>query len=209
MMMTNGQKSLSAIGFLTIIQDDEHGLFGGYLLLNPLGRPLEFHCTAPVKPNRAQEILYGPTLESYLYGERIGPALLEKAKSGPNVVFTDVSQVMAARPFTSRPLMLILPESHHALDPGSTDHPADRPFNGAPTRRLDPASGGTRSALPAPAALHRFRMGDYWLAVDTQHAQDQSVMTACWSQLDGQVDLREPFGRIRDAIDEARRGVSG
>ncbi|MGW8256618.1 MAG: hypothetical protein ACWGMZ_03940, partial [Thermoguttaceae bacterium] len=62
-------KTKTALGFLTIIQHEQHGLFGGYLLLNTSGRPLEFHCTAPIKPNRAQEILYGPTLESFLYGE--------------------------------------------------------------------------------------------------------------------------------------------
>ena len=64
MIRPNGQKSLPAIGFLTVTRDLEQGLFGGYLLLNALGRPLEFHCTAPVRPNRAQEILYGPTLDS-------------------------------------------------------------------------------------------------------------------------------------------------
>ena len=46
------------------------------VLLNAAGRPLEFHCTAPIKPNRAQEILYGPTLESFLYGEQIGQTLI-------------------------------------------------------------------------------------------------------------------------------------
>ena len=44
------------------------------MLLNLAGRPLEFHCTAPVKPNRVQQILYGPSLQPYLYGEQIGPS---------------------------------------------------------------------------------------------------------------------------------------
>ena len=58
--------STPALGFLTVLDDPQNGLFGGYLVLNMEGRPLEFHCTAPIKPNRAQEILYGPTLESFL-----------------------------------------------------------------------------------------------------------------------------------------------
>ena len=61
------------MGFLTVVEHPEFGLFGGYLLLNWAGRPLEFHCTAPLKPNRAQEILYGPTLEPFLYGEQMPP----------------------------------------------------------------------------------------------------------------------------------------
>src|SRR6266404_1210747 len=56
--------SEAAVGFLTVVSSEPHGLVGGYLVLNALGRPLEFHCTAPVKPNRAQEILYGATLQS-------------------------------------------------------------------------------------------------------------------------------------------------
>ena len=70
--------SQAALGFLTVLEHDEHGLVGGYLLLNMAGRPLEFHCTVPVRPNRAQQILFGPTLRPYLYGEQIGQALLAK-----------------------------------------------------------------------------------------------------------------------------------
>ena len=82
-------KSMTALGFLTVIEDAPSGLFGGFLVLDLAGRPLEFHCTAPVKANRAQQILYGPTLESFLYGDHIGASLLEKAKAGVEVVVTN------------------------------------------------------------------------------------------------------------------------
>jgi len=59
-------KSKPALGFLTVVDHPQYGLFGGYLVLTAAGRPLEFHCTAPIKPNRAQEILYGPTLHAFL-----------------------------------------------------------------------------------------------------------------------------------------------
>jgi len=51
----------AVFGFLTAVDSPLHGLFGGYLVVDSLGRPLEFHCTAPVKVSRAQQILYGPT----------------------------------------------------------------------------------------------------------------------------------------------------
>ncbi len=108
MIRSVGQKSLPAIGFLTVTRDVEQGLFGGYLVLNFLGRPLEFHCTAPVRPNRAQEILYGPTLDPYLYGERIGQALLEKSKVAPQLVLTDCPAVLVARLFVATPMVLVL-----------------------------------------------------------------------------------------------------
>lgn len=104
--MTTG-KGVPAIGFLTVTEHAEHGLFGGYLILNVSGRPLEFHCTAPLKPSRAQEILYGPTLRPFLFGEQIGQTLLAKAKGKPFLVCTDAEPMLAAREFSDVPLVLV------------------------------------------------------------------------------------------------------
>src|SRR5262245_55723684 len=101
-------KSSPCLGFLTIVENTELGLIGGYLLLNAAGRPLEFHCTAPVKANRTQEILYGPTLKPYLYGEQIGQTLLAKSKLTPVVVCTDSEPVLTVRDFTDIPVVLLL-----------------------------------------------------------------------------------------------------
>src|ERR1044071_2335982 len=96
--------SQGSLGFLTVVEHEEHGLVGGDLVLTLTGRPLEFHCTAPVKPNRAQQILYGPTLKPYLYGEQIGQALLGKGATEPSVVCTDMRPVLAVREFTALPV---------------------------------------------------------------------------------------------------------
>ncbi len=88
-MKTSDPKSKPALGFLTVIEDPQQGLFGGYLVLNMAGRPLEFHCTAPIQPNRAQQILYGPTLQPYLFGEQIAQTLFTKAKTQPLVLLAD------------------------------------------------------------------------------------------------------------------------
>ena len=78
------------LGFLTIATDPSQARIGGLLLVNASGRPLEFHCTAAVKPNRAQEILYGPTLEEYLCGEQIGMALCDAIKHDSSLMLTDI-----------------------------------------------------------------------------------------------------------------------
>ena len=104
-MTASGAKLLPAIGFLTVREISELGLIGGYLLLNTSGRPLEFHCTAPVRPNRAQEILYGPTLAPYLYGEQIGQTLLDKSKSKPLFVCTNLKAALSVRNFVSTPVV--------------------------------------------------------------------------------------------------------
>jgi hypothetical protein len=103
-------KPAASIGFLTVVENTELGLLGGYLLLNAAARPLEFHCTAPVKPSRTQEILYGPTLRPFLFGEQIGQTLLAKSKLTPVVVCTDSQPVLAARERTHVPLVLVSDE---------------------------------------------------------------------------------------------------
>ena len=98
----------AAIGFLTAVEHDDFGICGGYLILNATGRPVEFHCTAPVKASRALEILYGPTLREYLY-EQIAPALLGKSKAAPVLVCTDLRLILAAASVNHSPLLLVQP----------------------------------------------------------------------------------------------------
>src|SRR5258708_9642 len=102
-MRSRDGQSPPALGLLTLVAHEQHGLFGGYLVLNHNGRPLEFHCTAPVKPNRAQEILYGPTLEPFLYGEQIGRTLIEKSAVEVRLICTDLAPVLAVREYVSAP----------------------------------------------------------------------------------------------------------
>src|SRR5262245_5698135 len=125
-MSSASQSPAVSLGFLTVIENAELGFLGGYLLLNPAGRPLEFHCTAPVKPNRTQEILYGAALKPFLYGELIGQTLLAKSKLTPLVVCTDSPAVLAARDFTQMPLVLV-----HGADSlsRSSPRPTSSPFS--------------------------------------------------------------------------------
>lgn len=124
------------------MNDASRGLFGGYLILNPAGRPVEFHCTAPVRPNRAQQILYGPTLEPFLYGEQIAKTLIEKSKILPRAVCVDLWSIMCVRPLIDVPVLYVngaetqtsrQPTGENAFSwrnhvlRSTTDHPADIP----------------------------------------------------------------------------------
>ena len=68
------------------------------------------------KANRAQEILYGPTLKPYLYGEQIGGALLAKLKSPTLAICTDSEHVLSLRDHTSTPVVLIPPTAAEGSD---------------------------------------------------------------------------------------------
>lgn len=106
-----------SFGFLTTLDSPSHGLFGGYLVVDALGRPIEFHCTAPVKVSRAQQILYGASLDSHLHGQQVGGALLAEAKTMPIVVLTDSESMLHVRPHTTLPLALVRRENGSGDDP--------------------------------------------------------------------------------------------
>jgi hypothetical protein len=189
-MSNTNAKSKQALGFLTVVEQSEYGLFGGYLLLNAAGRPLEFHCTAPIKPNRAQEILYGPTLDAFLYGEQIGQTLIQQGAAPPLAVFTDREPALAAREHVSSPMVLVLP---------STAEP--EPANGSGRiLRLDAAHSGR-------PRLATFQLGQNRLAMPEQADEDRRLVVERLAELAESFDLTEPFQRIRDAIEEAQQAV--
>jgi hypothetical protein len=105
--MSKSQAKPAAVGFLSIVEHESLGVSGGYLVLNLAARPLEFHFTAPLKPNRAQEILYGPTLEPYLCGEQIGQALVNKCGLELLGIFVDRMGALAVRPYVDTPVAMV------------------------------------------------------------------------------------------------------
>jgi hypothetical protein len=189
-MGTADSKSLPTMGFLTVVEHQQYGLFGGYLILNMAGRPLEFHCTAPIKPNRAQEILYGPTLQSFLYGEQIGQTLISQGSTSPLVICTDREPALAAREHVATPLVLVLP-------PESSDAPpveeSGRVF------RVDSPHRGPR--------LVTFQLGRNRLALPDRADEDRRLVGERLAELAESFDLAEPFQRIRSAIEEAQQAV--
>ena len=191
-MSKHTAESTPALGFLTVLEHAEHGLFGGYLLLNSSGRPLEFHCTAPIKPNRAQEILYGPTLTPYLYGEQIGQTLVEKSKLVPLFVCTDQEPALAAGQHISVPVALVLP-----------------PQQSSRTLRLDAAhtAGPGENHQHGGTELVTFELGSNHLAVPRQSDADRQLIADRAGSLYDSFDLSEPFERIRQAIEEAQQAV--
>ena len=199
-MRTNDPKPGPTLGFLTVLEYPEHGLIGGYLVLNRAGRPLEFHCTAPIKPSRAQQILYGPTLEPYLFGEQIGHALLTKAAAEPEVICTDREPALAIREFVQVPVALILTGG---TESGSGENPSlqcnEYPPDGGMIRRLD--APHTLGSPHLAFSLRRNR-----LAVSPLAIGDRELIADRLGDLAETFDLAEPFQRIREAIDEARRG---
>ncbi len=192
-MGSQGGKSAPTLGFLTVLEEPRFGLFGGYLVLNAAARPVEFHCTAPIRPNRAQEILYGPTLEPFLYGEQIGRTLVEKAAAEPMVLCTDCVPVLAVREHVAMPVVLVLPSTDEK--PSGDPRPADKFL------RIDSAHTG------GLAKMATFHIGSNRLAVPDPSGDDRRQIEERLARLGESLDLAEPFSRIRQAIEEAQQNV--
>jgi hypothetical protein len=71
--------------------------------------------------------------------------------------------------------------------------------------RLDEAHHA--SPNPFSIKLRRFSIGDQCLAVSHAHNADERELADRWRPYLENFDLAEPFGRIRDAIDEACRSA--
>ncbi|MEM7558640.1 MAG: hypothetical protein AAF394_05925 [Planctomycetota bacterium] len=167
------------LGFLSVRQHTEHGFFGGYLLLNHLARPLEFHCTLPVKPTRAQALLYGHTLNDFVCGEQIARALVQKAKVKPSVIFTDSHPVLALQQISSESVFFL---------------------------RTDRGVGGQEaSALIQPASKLPLAplQADPRLQMLDDESKRKGGAEKILSQLRDDFDMEEPFQRIVEALLEA------
>lgn len=171
-------KSPCQIGFLSILERPD-GILGAYLILNQAARPLEFHCTMPVRANRAQEILYGVSLQPYLCGELIAGALLARAQIRPNWIATDYPHVLAARPLTPCPLAWVRDAAEDCQ-----------------------ALTQERSIL-AGAVWSDFPLGPFRAGTVPQMADDRTEIEAHYRAHVEGMDLLEPFCRIRQAIEEA------
>jgi hypothetical protein len=185
-MSTSEPRPAAALGFLTVIEHEQHGLLGGYLVLNSTGRPLEFHCTSGVRPNRAQAILFGPTLDAYLYGEQIGQALVNKSTLKPAVICTNQPQVLALREFVETPVLLI--EADVASDANGANYRVDAAHTGVPKQCL-------------------LRRGAFRVSMANDHAADRPRVEEYLATLSESFDLIEPFARIHGALEEAQRGA--
>ncbi len=188
-MNSASPKSTPSVGFLTVVENTELGLIGGYLLLTAAGRPLEFHCTAPVKTNRTQEILYGPTLKPYLYGEQIGKTLIGRTKLNPLAVFCDREELLSLREFTEIPVIRVLDTDRGRESLAENDATSGQTIPAKDSRPLS-FSLGQSQAITAP-----------------RYSADEQAIRAAWPSQAEHLDLLEPFTRIREALDEAQRAA--
>ncbi len=165
------------LGFLTVLHEPS-GHLGGYLVTNVWGRPLEFRLSTAVQPNRVQQILYGGTLQTYICADLIGKTLVDKTGTPVQLLVTDTADVLELRQRLEVPMIWLAPRD----DPQAAS--------------LTAAGAEVRPATPERGPLLRH----------PRFPGDGAALTELLERLDTQqLDLAEPFGRIREAIGEARK----
>lgn len=167
------------LGFLETLEVDGRGHVGGLLITNQHGRPLEFQCTTPVKPNRTQEILYGETLRPWLLGELIGGTLLERVSIKPDIVITSDEDLLELRNHTTVPVACTEAED-------------------------DSRSRKSTPSQPVPTG---FRLGTQNLRFHEAHQKDADLLAKQKHLIPDQADLQEPLERVREALAETVKTV--
>lgn len=170
-------ENTAPIGFLTAVELPETGFCGGLLLLNERGRPLEFHCNSPIRPSRAQEILYGSTLRTFLLSEAIAQSLIEKCSRPPAAILTDLAELWELNRWNTMPVVWVPPDS---ASEGTETSPRSR------GQWIPGDIGGQQIGISACGQ-------DQWAELD-----------AAIGNFAKRLPLAEPFQRIQLAIAEAQ-----
>ena len=204
------------IGFLTVIEHARFGLIGGYLVLNPAGRPVEFHCTTPVRATRTQEILYGSSLFPFLYGEQIGQTLLEKSRTPAGLLVTDSIPVLAVQEFIDQPIIYVArPKENEALR-NDTMHGSLRAFGIEPNheenRQESVGEAQVMQRLHAIPGLNvdrwqEIELGRRIVALPEHSAISRDQQREWLAVLMKTLDFLEPFERIRLAVEETQKAA--
>jgi hypothetical protein len=164
------------VGFLSILQESGGSYLGGYLVTNQWGRPLEFRLSTALQPNRLQQILYSVTLLPYICADLIGKTLIDKTTTAAHFVLTDHPAALDLRPRLGIPMAWL----------STSENQAEMHGPGLKPRVFLITNEGPR------------------LFCHSAHVSDAESVRSLLAQMDG-VDLGEPFGRIREAIAEARK----
>ena len=182
-----------SFGFASIRERMPHGYFGGYLVINELARPLEFHCTLPLLPTKAQQILFGATLDEFVCGEQIARAMLSKAKVKPSMVLTDCPAALSVRHWIDVPVFYL---HRDVSDNGAGHNGAGHDGIGEDGFRIPSQQRSESETLSRSIGEYEFR----WLQT---YANDGRALQWLEGADSIPVDLREPFGRIVEALAEA------
>jgi hypothetical protein len=154
---------------------------GGLLMTNSFGIPADFRYTESITPTKLQSVLYGKALEPHLRGEVIQKALLKEIKSPPDMMFVQMSDLVADFPLdTNCPVLSVQRSQEPPLDVlGASVRISSREL------LVQVGDGGHPLRVVFPQGMKE---------------SDQEAVLAKLIQAGYQMDIVEPMERVLEAL---------
>jgi hypothetical protein len=172
------------VGFLAF-KEFERGYRGGILVTDGGGRPLEFRCTSPIRPNQVQRVLYGRTLLPHIAVQLMGVPLTASVSEKPSLIIVNQGVFLDLRESVHQPVLLVRRqgETLAAEDPVQKRTEPEGVLLECEGSRFDPVVIETHRKYRDEVTQSR------------QHLRDMF----------DRLDLLEPFERVVKALDEVER----
>jgi hypothetical protein len=168
------------IAFLGYMEFDNGASYRGAILItDDWGKPLEFRCTAPVKPNPVQKTLYGQTLLPHVLVELVGAPLLQAVQERPEIIVIQESLFFDLRHKTETPMVRLWRQG------------ADVKLSGEEGERSKPVVVASESGKFDPVVMET-----HW-----KFGGDMDFSRERLRELFGRWDLVEPFERLSKGLE--------
>ena len=131
---------------------------------------------------------------------------MARSKTKPLLALTDVQDVLAARDFTPLPVVFVVPKTIHTTTSDNGEHLHTNASRELSLEQSPPNQPCQAATCLASDKLIEFSLGGQRVAIREAFQKDQHAVQESWQATIGSFDLREPFGRIREAIEESQGG---
>jgi len=171
-------EELNKLAFVMLSEVEDGVIRGGILVTDAHGKPLEFRCTSPIRPNAVQRTLYGGTLMSHISVELVGAPLVQAVQNPPDVVLVQQEEFLSLRTRCDKPLLIVRRQGEDM--------------------QLSEESGKSQ-----PEELLSSPSGKFAPVVVTCHWDYPGDIVQCKNGLDwmfSNCDLLEPFERVKKAL---------
>ena len=179
-MESNQQSSTTqtAIAFLGYRGfDNGEAIRGAILVIDEYGKPLEFRCTAPVRPTALQRTLYGTSLLPHVLTELIGAPLISSVREKPQLILIADEAYFDVRHKVSAPVIRV-----------------GRP-SGAKEKQDDQPKSKSLLLQSASGKFAQVEIEAHW-----KFATDLDSSAERLRDLFGRWDLIEPFQRLAEGL---------
>ena len=169
---------LNNLAFVTLVEVEDSVLRGGILVTDARGKPVEFRCTSPIRPNAVQRTLYGGTLMSHMAVVLTGKPLIRSVQASPDVVLVQQEEFLWLRTRCEKPVLIARRQGEEMQVSEESD------------------KNQPEEVLPSPS-------GKFAPVVVTCHWDYPDDIAQCKEELGwmfSNFDLVEPFTRVETAL---------